>query len=277
MGPWLFSGRRLPLQNLWAEQTLPEDMPWAMLPINQYYLLLLVALLTVGGLLAGLAGHLIRAPRWAVHVGVLVIQGVAAVQSLMVVAGGLNTADTRAQIYLSAMTSVVLFGMALTHMVIWLILRNGRASTAIAVGLAAFPITEWITEWFRLAAGPIGAPVEVTTWMPWLPALIAGVALGWCGWRPPSRLTAWVLNLLVLWLGSALITAVQMVAGSRAILGRGAEAVTAFVDFLLAGLGPAGTGLYLLLAALAIALIVFALRTVWFRHRNQSGPNPRGR
>lgn len=35
--PWIITGMRLPLQNLWATDTRPADMPLALLPFSQYY------------------------------------------------------------------------------------------------------------------------------------------------------------------------------------------------------------------------------------------------
>jgi hypothetical protein len=58
--PWLVTGVRLPLQNLWAVQTLPEDMPIALLPFSQYAVVQIFSLLVVG---YGAAGIVVRALR----------------------------------------------------------------------------------------------------------------------------------------------------------------------------------------------------------------------
>ena len=55
LAPWLISGARLPLQNLWGTEVLPEQMPVSLLPLSQYKLTTLVAFLTAGGAVAGLA------------------------------------------------------------------------------------------------------------------------------------------------------------------------------------------------------------------------------
>src|SRR6185312_2805072 len=34
--PWLVGGGTLPLQNLWANNDMPNDMPFALLPVSQY-------------------------------------------------------------------------------------------------------------------------------------------------------------------------------------------------------------------------------------------------
>lgn len=44
-------GGRLPLQNLWHEQTLPEAMPCSLLPLSQYYALSIFVMLLLGGVI----------------------------------------------------------------------------------------------------------------------------------------------------------------------------------------------------------------------------------
>lgn len=39
--PWLITGMRLPLQNLWAADTAPDAMPIVLLPFSQYALSLI--------------------------------------------------------------------------------------------------------------------------------------------------------------------------------------------------------------------------------------------
>lgn len=53
--PWLVTGLRLPLQNLWAIDTLPEQMPRVLLPFSQYFLGQILSMLILGLGIAGLA------------------------------------------------------------------------------------------------------------------------------------------------------------------------------------------------------------------------------
>jgi hypothetical protein len=46
--PWIITGMRLPLQNLWGTNTLPEAMPIGLLPFNQYAIPLIAGILVVG-------------------------------------------------------------------------------------------------------------------------------------------------------------------------------------------------------------------------------------
>lgn len=56
--PWLVTGMRLPMQDLWAVDILPENMPRALLPFSQYQLPLILAMIIFG---AGLACRAVRA------------------------------------------------------------------------------------------------------------------------------------------------------------------------------------------------------------------------
>ena len=46
--PWMITGMRLPLQNLWASDTLPKSMPVALLPLSNYAVTLIAGLLVTG-------------------------------------------------------------------------------------------------------------------------------------------------------------------------------------------------------------------------------------
>jgi hypothetical protein len=63
----------------------------------------------------------------------------------------------------------------------------------------------------------------------WLPAVIVGVTLAWCGVRPLGRLGVWVAGVLSVWIVPALFTANMYALGSRVFdgdLGMMAEAGT---------------------------------------------------
>lgn len=64
--PWIVTGMRLPLQNLWAINTLPECMPRALLPFSLYQLPLILAM-TIFGM--GLASLAVRAAQPAMRHG----------------------------------------------------------------------------------------------------------------------------------------------------------------------------------------------------------------
>ena len=80
---------RLPLQNLWAVDVLPDRMPVAWLPFSQYSVTYVLALLVVGSAVAGIAARALRdrLPRAApasIAAGLLFVQIVASVQAVNV-------------------------------------------------------------------------------------------------------------------------------------------------------------------------------------------------
>ena len=133
LAPWLASGARLPVQNLWAKATAPDDMPLALLPISQYATTTIVALLLTGAALGGLAVRVLRKgtdgarrPLIGGAVGLSAVQLLAIGQSFWVVAEGHglldDTADPRAHLYVGAL----LAGALLT----WLVALTVHALTA---------------------------------------------------------------------------------------------------------------------------------------------------
>lgn len=91
--PSWVGGGRLPLQNLWHEQTMPEDMPFSLLPLSQYYALSIFVMLLLGGVIAGLVVRMLRARAWPAALSVLLAHVIATVQSFGVLADGLGLAD----------------------------------------------------------------------------------------------------------------------------------------------------------------------------------------
>ncbi|MCO4255463.1 hypothetical protein [Pseudarthrobacter cellobiosi] len=89
LAPWLVTGAQLPLQNLWGAEVLPQQMPLSLLPLSQYGLTTLVALMTVGGAAAGLAVRRWPPARrrlivWCAAGGVLAVQATVTVQAFSV-------------------------------------------------------------------------------------------------------------------------------------------------------------------------------------------------
>lgn len=260
LAPWLTSGRRLPLQNLWRTETLPDDMPVALLPLNQYYLAALVALLAIGGLIAGLAlRHVSSAARPLVGLGLLAVHGGAIAQSYATVSRGLVD-DLRATIYLVGLAATLAVGLALAQLVLWLVAHPGRALAALGLGLVATPVGGWLTAWLVFVSGPGATPDAAVRLVPWVPAVIVGLTLGWLGWGSRGRAVVWVIDLCLLWLVPASETALQAVVGSRAVLSQPDEILPALSQVLVAALGPAGFGPVSLGVALAVALLVLAVR-----------------
>ena len=145
-------GLRLPLQNLWNSQvTEPEDMPFALLPLSQYFAINVFVMLVMGGVIAGLAMRVMRR-RWmprpgAGAPGVLLVHGVVSVQAFVVLAGGLGigdgSADARQVLYFGGMPGGVAVGILFAQLGLCLTSRASVAPAALGI----------VSRRFRLRTG----------------------------------------------------------------------------------------------------------------------------
>jgi hypothetical protein len=281
LAPWLITGARLPLQNSWGTQVLPEQMPVSLLPLSQYELTTLVALLTFGGAMAGLAVRIWQPARrrlvaWCAASGVLAVQFSAAVQSFTVLDDGL-TDGTLARVYFAGLLAGVIACIAAGLVAFLLFASRSRALVALGAGLMAVPFTSWAGEWVVGLVGQTNVPAAVPTVARWIPALIVGCALAWCGLRPARRAAVWLAGLALLWVVPALFISVGYVLGTRAMAGDLQEMLLMSRQILAATLGPAGGALPTVLLALAIALAGLGLRSVAARRRAGDGNGTGGR
>ena len=163
LGPWLVTGAQLPLQNLWGADVAPDQMPVSLLPLSQYELTTIVALLTVGGAAAGLAVRIWSPARrrlvaWCAAAGVLVVQSTAAVQSFTVLDGGL-TGGTTASLYFAGLLAGVTASLAAALVAHLLLCSRSRSLAALGAGLVAVPFASWTVEWVVGFVGHINVPV----------------------------------------------------------------------------------------------------------------------
>ncbi|MGF6824593.1 hypothetical protein M2317_003526 [Microbacterium sp. ZKA21] len=224
--PWLVAGT-LPLQNLWATQTMPEDMPYVLLPLSQYYATMLFSLVLLGGVFAGLAVRVARRGRavsmWPAALGVALVHLIAAAQSFVVLARGLGlmdgSGDTRAALYFGGMLGGTVVAAVLAQVGLWMTSRPSVAVASLGIALAAVPFGTWVVRWFAAFAGPSGPWMVVSSIGYWLPAVVVGVALVWCGVRPVGRLAVWAIALLSVWVVPAVFTAIGYGLGMRVLQG----------------------------------------------------------
>lgn len=267
--PWIVSGMRLPLQNLWAADTLPARMPLAFLPLSQYTVVSIVALLVVGPAAAGI---LVRATRarwnepvlWALVAGVLVVQLVAAVQAVVVVYGGLQE-RLESAFYAVALALVVLVGIVLGAVVLVLVSRSPRAGALVGLALAS-PLG---ALWLAMLLTPQGSGLLVGGFasgiVRWLPAVFVGVAIAWCGVRTPGRIVAAPVSLALLWLIPVLITSMTAAVGSRVLADRPDDMIDyAAGVFRMAALA-AEVSLPPLILGIVVAVLGLVLRNTTLR------------
>ena len=217
--PWLATGARLPLQNLGAA---PET-PFVLLPLNQYFLTTVVALLVVGPALAGIAARALarRRPRigmLALVGGVLAVQLVAVVQSV-VVTGGVLRDESASALYLALLVAVCVVSMLVGLLVLLLVARAPVPGAVIGLALAAIVAGSWLGAPFRepLITDPYGLGAIVLPVLRWTPAVLVGAAIAWGGLRSPGRVAAALVALAALWIGPTFFTAVSAAAGARVL------------------------------------------------------------
>jgi hypothetical protein len=146
--PWLVTDMHLPLQNLWAVEVSPDQMPITVLPFSQYYLGLLAAMIVVGAALAGCFARATRARHsrfgvTAVAVGVTGVQAIATIHTAVIVSKGLRpTAVARA--YLTALTAGTVVAVLIGLIVLVLIARAPVPGAVIGLSIAGIAAGSWL-------------------------------------------------------------------------------------------------------------------------------------
>lgn len=228
--PWIATGMRLPLQNLWATPTLPADMPFALLPFSQYTLPSLFGLLALPGALAGLAlrDRVAARGRWLATGGIAIVQAVAIAQTGIVTAGGVRQAgaptfatdvrsiSTAAALYVTAIVVFCVVSAAIGVLALHLATRAPVTGAALGLAAGAVAAGFWLRAWFDVA-GPfsLDPPAALVWGSHWLPAILVGAILAWTGRRPG----AWIGSLALLWLAPALLWGLLGAVASRVNLG----------------------------------------------------------
>jgi hypothetical protein len=221
--PWVVTGMRLPLQNLWATAALPDSMPFALLPFSQYELTLIAGIALVGAGVAGLVGRATRARStrvafFALLGGWLGTMIISTVQTAVVVRQGLRD-DREASLYFAVVLGVIALALTLGVLALCLIARAPRAGALIGITLTALAQTFWLSNVIApshaLYAGPI--QMWVLAQLRWVPAILVGVGIAWAGVATVGRIVAALASLLILWVVPALVTGVANAAGTRAL------------------------------------------------------------
>ena len=246
--PQVVGGGRLPLQNLWPEAVGPGEMPFSVLPVSQYQSTAIFAMLVAGGALAGLGIHVLARrsgwAAWPAALGLLVGHAGVIAQSFSVVGRGLRigseAADDRAALYFAGLLGGTIASALVAQAAFWTISRRSVGVAALGLGLVAAPVASWAGLWAVMLAGPAAVPPLLLFLLRWLPAVIAGAALAWCGLRPLGRVLTWLLVLAGLLLIPALLTAVRYALGLRVLDGDLTEMAAAggqvFVQALAVGI-----------------------------------------
>lgn len=265
--PWLITGMRLPLQNLWAVETLPDQMPITLLPFSQYELELLAAVMIIGAAIAGCVARATRAhhPRnstVAIAAGVAIVQATAVIQTAITVSNGL-TQTPAARLYLGALVGGTIASSVLGFLVLWLIARAPAAGAVIGVSVAGIAAASWLRGFVPpFGSFPLEAVAVLLGAVRWVPAIIVGLAVVWGGLATIGRVAAAIGGLLLLWIVPPAISAVTAAAGTRVLAGDPAEMVDYATQVFGLALGPAAGGPLLPLIAVIVMILGLAMRSL---------------
>jgi hypothetical protein len=272
--PWLISGMRLPLQNLWATDATPDELPLVLLPFSQYAITLIVALIVTGAAIAGIVTRAIRpripkAGTIAILSGSLTVQVVAVVQTSVVVRAGLQERG-ESVLYLAALIAVASLSIIVGVLALLLIARSPKAGAVIGLSIAALAFGPWLGG-LLVPFGPAPSPEigALRGMIRWIPPVLVGAAIAWGGITTVGRIVAAIVGLLLLWIVPALITAIANAAGSRVLARRPAEMVEYAVDVFDSALTVAELALPPLILAVAVAAIGLLGRSIVRRVRRQ--------
>lgn len=275
--PWLVTGARLPLQNLWATETRPEQMPHVLLPFNQYAVVLVIAVLVTGAAAAGLGARMLR-PRLlrrgvlAVGAGVLLVQVTALVQTATVVRAGLSERQA-STVYLAGLVLVAVLSVLVGAVALTLTAVAPPAGAVVGLSVGALALGPWLSglafPFGSVATSPVSPALLAA--LRWAPAVLVGITIGWAGLRSAGRVLAALVGLLLLWVVPALTAGLVNAGGSRVLARDPAEMVRYAVEVFTAALTtPAIAVPPLALAALVAAAVLLGNHLDPRRHRTIS-------
>jgi hypothetical protein len=263
--PWLVHGMQLPLQNLGERTTGPADI--VLLPFSQYALTVIAALLIVGAAAAGIASRSVHVRFGFVVLGMLVVQAIAIIQTAIVVRLILQP-RTDSAVYLAFLVAVSVLAVIIGVIVAVLTARAPRAGAVVGFAITAVLASSWLGE-LLVPLGSIGTPSPLVVFvLRWVGPVLVGLAIAWAGIGSAGRIIAAVAALVILWIGPALITAVQSAAGSRVL----AHSIPDMLEYAQQVFGSAAAMPELVVPPLLVAVAVAAAGLVGralTRHRRE--------
>jgi hypothetical protein len=270
--PWILTGMRLPLQNLWAASTMPEAMPISFLPLSQYFTTQLIGLLVMGFAVGAVVARATRAHAgrsgWLfIGLGVVAVQLIAAIESFVVLTGGLRD-DSYSSLYVAALVATVALAMLVGNAMFLLIAVAPRAGATIGISVAAIAASLWLGALVRpLISAADGSGLWLLDVLRWTPAVIVGIGLAWGGLNTFGRILAAPFALAILWIAPAAVTAVDNAAGSRVLAHEPVQMLEYGVGVFFAALTTPEIVVPPLVVAVVVALVGLVVRAVWRRAR----------
>ncbi|WP_344065172.1 hypothetical protein [Microbacterium pumilum] len=270
--PWLATGMRLPIQNLWAVETSPEAMPFVLLPFSQYSLSHVFGLIVTGSAAAGIVARAARPrlPRGGFALqfaGVLVVQIAATVQTAVVVRSGLQERP-ESTLYLAVLVTLCILSILVGAGALALIARAPRAGALIGLTIGAIAVSEWIGVTLRpLTMMSVEWAYNVVGLFQWVTPVLVGIAIAWAGINTIGKIVGALASLVLIWVAPALMTGVGSAAGSYVL----AHDPPAMIEY---GLQVFQMALFIpelalrpIIAAVVVATIGFVVR--WVLGRRQ--------
>ncbi|MCX7523138.1 hypothetical protein OSC27_12735 [Microbacterium sp. STN6] len=273
--PWLVTGMRLPIQNLWNTDPLAAPAPLVLLPFSQYEITLIAALVVVGAAAAGIVARATRARQGrrsvvAILCGVLAVQLFALAQTATVVASGLQN-RVESALYLVVIVVGIVLAIAVGALVLWLVARAPRAGALVGMSLVSVLVAPWLSGFISPINAIPGTGLAGVTWLVdlvrFVPAILVGAAIAWCGIGRIGRVIAAVVALLLLWTGPALLTGASAAVGSRVLGPRPADMVDFASRVIVLALTTPSVALPPILVAVAVAAIGLVVRREARRRR----------
>lgn len=272
--PWLITGLRLPLQNLWATEPGPEGMPIALLPFSQYAIILIIALFVTGAGIAGVAARSMRRrmPRSGVagtYVGLAAVHLLALVQSAVVVRGGLREGSD-SDLYFAAIVTVAILSILSATAAYFLIAAAPRAGAVIGLGIVALAFGPWLSGLLvPYGSIPSDPMVTVVGYTRWVPAVLVGAAIAWGGVGTVGRVLAALFDLALVWFVPALTTGLSYAAGSRVLAHDPAGMIDAGARVFVMALTAPEIAVPPVVVAIVVAAIGLVARAVVGRRRER--------
>jgi hypothetical protein len=270
--PWLVRGPRLPLQDLWAVDTAPGDMPLVLLPFSQYSLTLLFGLIVVGSAVAGIVARATaeRLPRGGfalMALGLLAAQAAAIIQSALVVRDGLQERSI-STLYLGALVAVCTVSFLVGLVSVLLIARAPRAGALLGLTLGAIAAAPWAGGLLQpLLTTDQGTLSSIVWLLQWVTPVLTGIAIAWTGVNTVGRVLAALVSLALIWIAPAAMTGIASAAGSRALARDPLDMIDYGVSVFRMALFIPELALRPIVAALAVAVIGLLVR--WAVARTQ--------
>ena len=268
--PWLVSGARLPLQNLWERSsTLPGAMPIVLLPFSQYFVILIFSLLIVGAAVAGIGGRALRVRGWGVVlllVGVLLVQVIATVQTARVVREGLQD-RFESTVYLVGLIAGTGLSILVGVCVTVLIARAPRAGALVGLTVGAIGTASWTSALLDptgIGAGPLAATLVI---VPWIAPALTGIAIAWTGVNTVGRVIAAIVSVALVWVAPAVTTAIFSALGSRVLIRSGADVIEYAIAVFQLALFTPELALRPVIATVIVATVGLVIRALVTRRR----------